>query len=102
MAVKSSTPPLGMTTVVVGLAGRLVAGPKTDAGVVVLHMGVISAAVGAAGLPGSCAAGAPSRDPGQSATTRVSATTSAAATIAVTAFCPFPASRVKERCPPRP
>ncbi len=48
---KLSTPPGGVTTVEVGLAGSEVAGPRAAAGVVVVHTGLISEAVGAAGLP---------------------------------------------------
>jgi hypothetical protein len=58
VAAKLWTPPAGVTTVDVGLPGSVVDGPRTDDGVVVVHTGLISEAVGAAGLPGIWGAGA--------------------------------------------
>ncbi|MGA2837914.1 MAG: hypothetical protein ABSF84_15075 [Acidimicrobiales bacterium] len=55
---KLSTPPVGVTTVETGFDGRLTAGPRTEAGVAVVHTGLISEAVGAAGLPGISGGGA--------------------------------------------
>ena len=48
---KSATPPDGVTTVLVGLAGRVGAGPRTSVGSGAVHTGVMSALVGAATLP---------------------------------------------------
>lgn len=42
----------------VGLPGSVVAGPRVVAGLVVVHTGLISEAVGAAGLPAICGVGA--------------------------------------------
>ena len=54
MAAKLPTPPGGVTTVEIGSLGRsAAAGPSTLAGVAVVQIGLTSAAVGAAGLPGT-------------------------------------------------
>jgi hypothetical protein len=52
VAAKLLTPPAGVTNLDTGLAGVLLDGPSTLEGVVVVHTGLISDAVGAAGLPG--------------------------------------------------
>ncbi|HEX7443028.1 MAG TPA: hypothetical protein VF320_04015 [Acidimicrobiales bacterium] len=68
-----------------GDGGTAVAGPSTDAGVVVVHTGLTSAAVGAGGLPGIWGpVDAP--DPGQTATSTDATATSVAAAIASKAF----------------
>ena len=79
---KLSTPPVGVTTVVTGLDGRLVdVGPRTDAGFVVVHIGEISEAEGAAGLPAICGAEAVARDGPRD---DIPATTATAATSGAT------------------
>ena len=52
MAVKLETPPDGVTSFETGLAGTLVDGPRTVDGVVVVHTGLISDAVGCGRAPG--------------------------------------------------
>ncbi len=52
VAVKLATPPGGVTSVLVGLAGGLGAGPRTLEGSGALQIGLTSAAVGAATPPG--------------------------------------------------
>ena len=55
MAEKLTTPPVGETRVETGWVGSVVVdGPSTVAGVVVVQIGLTSAAVGAAGLPAIC------------------------------------------------
>jgi hypothetical protein len=51
VAVKPVTPPEGVTTVDVGVEGRLVAGPRTPVGSGASQMGLISDAEGAATDP---------------------------------------------------
>lgn len=74
---KLTTPAAGVTTDETGLDGRAVAGPSTEAGFVVWHTGLISEAVGAAGLPGICGDPAPVPHPGQTATVVVVPTATA-------------------------
>ncbi|MGD0882909.1 MAG: hypothetical protein ABSB09_15195 [Acidimicrobiales bacterium] len=74
-----------MTTVETGFDGRLAAGPSTLDGVVVVHTGLISEAVGAAGLPGICG-DVPVPEPVQTATVTTATATSVATVIAIKAF----------------
>ena len=87
MAAKLATPPDGVTTVETGDVGSAVeAGPSTLAGVVVVQIGLTSAAVGAAGLPGICGAADPLPNRGTMTAARDATTTSVAAAIASKAF----------------
>jgi hypothetical protein len=52
VAANPVTPPAGVTSFETGFAGRLADGPSALAGVVVVQIGLTSAAVGAAGPPG--------------------------------------------------
>ena len=93
MAVKLSTPPDGVTSLETGLAGTVVDGPRTVDGVVVVHTGLISDAVGAAGLPGICGdgplawAGLPSVTPTVSAVTTATTPEDSSSYCAIQPHC---------------
>ena len=85
VAAKLTTPPEGVVTVETGDCGNTGAGPSAVDGLVVVHTGLTSAAVGAGGLPGIWGpVDAP--DPGQTATSTDATTTSVAAATASKAF----------------